>query len=123
MKMSGIVLYVQDVEKLKRFYTEYLHFEVAEEMLPSWVLLKLGELELGLHKAGITYDVSETEAGENNNAKLVFETEEDLTLLREQLLSRQVQMRELKTWGNYGFWLCDGIDPEGNVFQIKQKKS
>jgi hypothetical protein len=32
-------------------------------------------------------------------------------------------MREIKTFDNYEYWLCDGEDPEGNVFQLKRKKT
>ena len=42
--------------------------------------------------------------------------------LREQLLNQHVPMREIKTFDNYDYCLCDGEDPEGNVFQLKQKK-
>jgi hypothetical protein len=31
-------------------------------------------------------------------------------------------MQEVTTFDGYDFWLCDGKDPEGNVFQIKQRK-
>jgi catechol 2,3-dioxygenase-like lactoylglutathione lyase family enzyme len=122
MKLSGIILYVQDVEKLKKFYTQHFQFEVVEEILPSWVLLKSGAAELGLHKAGVAHDTGNITNGENNNAKLVVETEENIVTLRERLKDMQVNMKDIKTWDNYEFWLCDGFDPEGNVFQIKQKK-
>ncbi|RXK58958.1 VOC family protein [Lacibacter luteus] len=122
MNLSGIILYVQDIERLSKFYEEHFHFEVAEESLPYWILLKSGGAELGLHKAGVAMDISAGNAGENNNAKLIFETEEDIVMLREKLKSKQIQVREIKTWDDYDYWLCDGVDPEGNVFQIKQKK-
>jgi len=32
-------------------------------------------------------------------------------------------MREIKTFDGYAYWLCDGQDPEGNVFQLKQSKA
>jgi hypothetical protein len=31
-------------------------------------------------------------------------------------------MKEIKTFDNYDYWLCDGEDLEGNVFQLKQRK-
>lgn len=122
MRLSGIILYVQDVEKLKKFYTQHFQFEVVEEILPAWVLLKSGAAELGLHQADVVYDLPDTGNGENSNAKLVIETEENINTLIERLKNMQVNVGVIKTWDNYGFWLCDGLDPEGNVFQIKQKK-
>ena len=58
----------------------------------------------------------------NNNVKIVFEIEEDINSLRLKLLGKNVSMREIKTFENYDYWLCDGEDPEGNVFQLKQRK-
>jgi hypothetical protein len=32
-------------------------------------------------------------------------------------------MQQIKTFENYDYWLCDGADPEGNIFQLKQRKT
>jgi catechol-2,3-dioxygenase len=123
MKLSGVVLYVMDVEKLKQFYSKYFQCEVIEETPGQWVLLKAGNGELGLHKIGAAYTgEADNNSGENSNAKLVFETTEDIFLMHQQLRNNDINVREVKTWDGYGFWLCDGEDPEGNIFQIKQKK-
>jgi hypothetical protein len=50
-----------------------------------------------------------------NNTKLVFEVDTDIETARNELLSNGIRMREIKTFENYNFWLCDGVDPEGNV--------
>jgi hypothetical protein len=55
--------------------------------------------------------------------KLIFETEENIFELVDQLKNLKVKVDQVRTWDNYDFWVCDGSDPEGNVFQIKQKKS
>jgi hypothetical protein len=31
-------------------------------------------------------------------------------------------VKEITTFDNYDYWLCDGEDPEGNVFQLRQRK-
>ncbi|WP_430612575.1 hypothetical protein [Flavobacterium sp. JP2137] len=46
----------------------------------------------------------------------------NLKALRERLVLKNVEIRDIKTFENYGFWLCDGVDPEGNVFQLKSAK-
>jgi hypothetical protein len=40
--------------------------------------------------------------------------------LREKLLSRGVRMRDLKRYDGFAQLMCDGEDPEGNVFQLSQ---
>jgi hypothetical protein len=57
----------------------------------------------------------------DNNTKLVFEIDVDIESARAELLSKNVGMRDIKTFENYDFWLSDSTDP-GNVFQLKCKK-
>jgi len=121
--ITSIILFVQDVDKLKKFYIDYFQLEVAEEIKAEWVLLNAGICKIGLHKAGPGHLASPAKKlEENSNTKIVFETGEDIFKLREQLTANQVKIKEVKTFNNYDYWLCDGEDPEGNVFQIKQKK-
>ena len=123
LNLTTIILFVQDIEKLKQFYVNLLQLEVLEEIPSEWVLLQAGHCTIGLHQVGQQYlQHSEETSGTETNTKIVFETEEDLHVIREQLLSHHIPMREVKTFDNYGYWLCDGEDPEGNVFQLKQKK-
>lgn len=120
--LKGIILFVQDTDKLKSFYTDNFNFEVIEEIKSEWVLLNAGGFELGLHKSNQHLVSSEKSSCENSNAKIVLEIDEDIFSIRELLLKKNTALREIKTFENYDYWLCDGEDPEGNVFQIKQKK-
>jgi hypothetical protein len=87
------------------------------------VLLRAGNGYIGLHKIGDQY-LSKIKSGYkfDNNAKIVFEIQEDINKARQLLIDKNVSMREIKTFDNYDYWLCDGEDPEGNIFQLKQKK-
>jgi len=115
---------VQDVDRLKEFYIDILNFKLIEETKSEWALLKAGICTIGLHKAGDQYQYySAEDAGINSNAKIVFETEDDIKEIRKELLNKKIKMREIKSFDNYDCILCDGEDPEGNVFQLKQKKS
>lgn len=58
----------------------------------------------------------------DNNVKIVLSIEEDIYTLRNQLIAKDVRMKEVLTWDGYDFLLCDGKDPEGNVFQIEAQK-
>jgi catechol-2,3-dioxygenase len=126
MKLSidTIIIFVQNVDKLKSFYVDILQLQIVEAFQSDWLLLKAGDCKIGLHKIGNQHlDDNSSAFKFDNNTKIVFEIDIDINLLREQLLNQHIQMQEVKTFDNYGYWLCDGEDPEGNVFQLKQKKS
>lgn len=117
-----LILYVKNVELLKDFYVENFNLKVIEED-SIWVLLNAGNVNIGFHKIGDQY-LDKIEAGHtfDNNTKIVFTVDVDIELARNEFLSKNIQMREIKTFDNYDFWLCDGTDPEGNVFQLKSRK-
>lgn len=121
-QLGTIILYVKNVQLLRNFYVEHFNLKVIEED-PIWVLLDAGGVHIGLHKIGDQY-LENIEAGYlfDNNNKIVFEIDIDIESARNELVSKNIQMREIKTFENYPFWLCDGTDPEGNVFQLKSKK-
>ncbi len=119
LNLDTIIIFVQNVEKLRSFYINILKLDIVEETKSEWVLLKAGNCKIGLHKMGDLYINTDKS---NNNTKIVFEIDEDIEQLRKQLMEKAVLLKEIKTFDNYDYWLCDGEDPEGNVFQLKQKK-
>jgi catechol-2,3-dioxygenase len=124
LNLDTIILYVQNVDKLKSFYINILKLDIVEEYQSTWILLQAGNGKIGLHKIGDQYlDKSKGEFKFDNNTKLVFEIDEDINKVRGHLLNQNVVMKEIKTFDNYDFLLCDGEDPEGNVFQLKQKRN
>jgi len=123
LTLDTIMIFVQDVDKLKAFYVNLLKLDVIEETKAKWLLLKAGACCLGLHRIGEPY--READQGEykfDNNTKIVFAVDTDIFAIREDLIRNNVIMKEVMTWDNYDFWICDGEDPEGNVFQLKQRK-
>jgi catechol-2,3-dioxygenase len=121
-KLGTIIMYVKNVPLLRNFYVDHFNLKVIEEDL-TWVLLDAGGAHIGLHKIGDQY-LENIEAGYlfDNNTKLVFEIDIDIESARDEMVSKNIQMRDIKTFENYSFWLFDGTDPEGNVFQLKSKK-
>lgn len=120
--LDTIILFAQDVERLKSFYADTLQLEVLEETLSEWLLLKAGNCNIALHKIGDQYsDQNKGSFKFDNNTKLVFEVD-NINEVRDYLLNKKVLIHEIKTFPDYGYWLCDGEDPEGNVFQLKQRK-
>lgn len=123
VKLDTIILYVQNVDNLKAFYTNIFNLKIVEEYQSTWALLNAGNSKIGLHKIGEQYwDESKGSFKFDNNTKIVLEIDEDLNKVREYLINQNVAMREIKTFDDYDYWLCDGEDPEGNVFQLKQRK-
>lgn len=121
--LDTIILYVQNVDKLKAFYNDVFNLKVVEEYQSTWALLQAGNCKIGLHKIGEQYwDESKGAFKFESNSKIVFEINEDLSQVREHFIKRGISMREIKTFDDYDYWLCDGEDPEGNVFQLKQRK-
>lgn len=121
--LNGIILFVRNTGKLKSFYMDIFGLELVEEIPSEWVLLKAGACTLGLHRIGEAYlPASDTDFKADSNTKIVFEIEEDIFSQREILSEKKIKIGPVKTFDNYDYRLCDGEDPEGNVFQLKQKK-
>jgi catechol 2,3-dioxygenase-like lactoylglutathione lyase family enzyme len=119
ISMNRIILYVQDVAALKEFYTSHFGFPVTEEIEGEWVVLLAGQTELALHLAGLPYRTGQTRTGESN-AKLVFTVDSPLPELRSKLEHAGVSVGKIKRYEGFTFSLCDGRDPEGNVFQLSK---
>jgi catechol 2,3-dioxygenase-like lactoylglutathione lyase family enzyme len=123
LKLEGIILFVENVDMLKSFYVDVLKLDVVEETKSQWLLLKTGNCTIGLHKAGEQFFEAHQQPSKfENNAKIVFEIDEDIYKIREYLIAQRVAIQEVKTFEDYEYWICDGEDPEGNVFQIRMKK-
>lgn len=122
-KLDTIILYVKNIQLLKKFYVENFNLKVVEED-EIWILLNAGNVNIGFHKIGKKY-MEQIDANHrfDNNTKIVFEIDDDLEQIRKEFIEKNIVMRELKTFDDYNFWLCDGIDPEGNVFQLKKSKN
>jgi hypothetical protein len=117
--LNRIMLFVHNVELLKRFYQENFHFELKEEIKDEWVVLQSGDCELALHRSGLPSEANR-DPNATNNVKLIFETTTGLPQLRETFLRKNIHMREIKTFPGFPNPSCDGQDPEGNVFQLVQ---
>ena len=121
--LSCIILFVQDVDKLKYFYMNNFNLDLVEEIKSEWVLLKAGHCEIGLHKIGAQYmQTIEIASQSRNNTKIVLEIDQDIFTIHKELKAKNVALNEIKSWENYPYWICDGEDPEQNVFQLRMKK-
>jgi catechol 2,3-dioxygenase-like lactoylglutathione lyase family enzyme len=119
ISMSRLILYVRNVSLLKAFYQTHFAFPVVEEIEDEWAVLRAGAVDIALHRVGEPYRDLPAHAN-TSNAKIVFSVDSGLIDLREKLLATGVRMRDLKRYDGFPQLMCDGEDPEGNVFQLSQ---
>ena len=117
--MTRVLLYVRDVGRLKSFYQTHFGFRVIEEIDNEWAVLMAGQVELALHLVGQPFR-NVPLVSEQSNAKVVFSVDSGLTELRSKLERAGVPVGEIKRYRGFAYSLCDGRDPEGNVFQLSE---
>jgi len=119
--LSRIILYVQDVGLLTRFYRDILGLPVVQEIGDEWVIFRPGSCELALHRVDRPYRVADAGSWKvETNGKLVLVVTREIAELRAELIWKGVPMREVKLYPGFPGPLCDGEDPEGNIFQLQQ---
>ncbi|GAB7535825.1 VOC family protein [Burkholderia sp. 3C] len=124
LPMTRVILYTHDVRQLKVFYQTHFGLPLREEIDGEWVVLDAGGVEMALHRVGEAYRV-DGEGGaamrtHASNAKFVFRVTHDIEALHDALVRAGVPMRGVKRHAGFPYRLCDGADPEGNVFQLMQ---
>lgn len=119
--LDRIILYVQDVDGIARFYKDAFEFPVVQQIEGEWVVLRAGACELSLRRVGKPYRVADTASWRvETNAKLVFSVSGDLHEVRARLVRKGVPMGDTKAYPGLTGPLCDGTDLEGNLFQLAQ---
>jgi hypothetical protein len=84
-------------------------------------VLRTGVCELALHRVGKPYRVDDVASWRvETNVKLVISVTCELNELRAELIRKGVPMGNIKSYPGLTGPLCDGTDPEGNVFQLAQ---
>ena len=120
VSLNRIILYVRNVQVLTTFYRDAFGLPVVEEIEDEWAVLRAGQCELALHRVGRAFRSDPRSPGSSSNAKLVMAVDADLTALRQKLIANGVAMGEITSYAGFTGPLCDGTDPEGNVFQLAQ---
>ncbi|MBN3821301.1 VOC family protein [Paraburkholderia sp. Se-20369] len=119
--MTRVMLYVHDVTLLKSFYRQYFDLPIVEEIENEWIVLDAGNVELALHLAGPAFrDAASVARPRATNVKLVFSIASGLDAHRARLAGAGVTVRDLKRYDGFAYRMYDGVDPEGNVFQVMQ---
>lgn len=117
MHLTHVLLFVSDVPRMQEFYEGVLGLAVVAAE-PGFVQLAAGACVIALHAIPPEYMpviASPPVEREDGVIKLGFHVD-DVDVERARLVARGVTMREVRQWSGIAF--CDGIDPEGNVFQL-----
>lgn len=116
--LSRVILFVDEMAKMKAFYTDVVGLRELPGGDETFVSLASGGAQLSLHLIPPEYSGSDHSDREDCNVKFVFHSD-DVEADRAALVAKGVRMREISRWG--AIELCDGVDPEGNIFQISNR--
>ena len=111
------MIYVKDLSRMAAFYGEVLGLRpVAGSRSDSWAEFDAGAATLGLHaippEIASQFEITTPpQPREEYPVKLIFAVK-DLDAEQARLEALGVTMTR-RPWGS-----CDGMDPEGNIFQI-----
>ena len=112
MKLSRIIIFTPDVERLAHFYKTTFDLEEVGVASEYWAELDAGGCSIALHK------LDEASTLREGWIKPVFASE-DVPSERDRLTALGVEMSEVVSFGD--IQLCDGRDPDGNWFQISSR--
>ena len=119
--LNRVILYVQDVDRLTAFYQQAFGLAEAEAIKGEWAVLDAGPCQLALHRVGKAYRVADPALWEvDSNAKLVMTVDRPIAEVRAELIAKGARMGNIKSYPPLTGLLCDGKDPEGNVFQLAE---
>jgi len=121
-KFKRIIIFCSDVIALANFYTEIFNLKITGKSDKEWTVLKAGTIEIAFHKSGSKFLKAENQKfkGANSNIKIVLEIDSDLVSFRSELMKKKVKMKTITRVKGLSYIWCDGLDPEGNVFQVIQ---
>jgi catechol 2,3-dioxygenase-like lactoylglutathione lyase family enzyme len=113
LRLAQVVLFVKDVARMQAFYGGVLGLRPLEA-IDGWVRLDAGGTVLALHATDV--ELTEPPAARTETAiKLGFHVD-DIDRARASMVAAGIAMRDIHRFGTVAF--CDGLDPEGNVFQL-----
>jgi catechol 2,3-dioxygenase-like lactoylglutathione lyase family enzyme len=117
MRLAQLILFSGDVGRLRDFYAGALGLTVVEDT-PGWIRLDAGGVLLALHALPQEPPGSPDAPREDSWWKPCFHAD-DVDAARAALIGAGATMREPHRWNDVVF--CDGLDPDGNVFQITSR--
>jgi catechol 2,3-dioxygenase-like lactoylglutathione lyase family enzyme len=120
LKMSCVILFVDDIKKTTEFYENIIGLKLISERNDQFVSFDAGGCQLCLHQIPSEYldSSNKYEAREDSYTKVVFYSD-NVERDRAELIAKGVRMKEIVRFDSIEF--CDGCDCEGNIFQISSR--
>jgi catechol 2,3-dioxygenase-like lactoylglutathione lyase family enzyme len=123
LKVGPIQIFVSDIEKAKKWYSEILGMELIEEY-PDFkcVLMKLSEFEFDIGVPNPSWGEGWDKIKIGGRTVIFFETDDIFKTVNE-LKKKGVKFIEepyMTPWGEYKAVF---IDPDGNEFSLIQTKT
>jgi len=108
--LSEVIVHVDDMKRMTAFYRDVLGLrpDVVSEW---WTTFPTGRAMLALHGGG--------RIG-THNVRFNFDVA-DVDAVRTELATRGVELSEIRE-PIEGVRVCDGTDPEGNVFTLEERR-
>jgi catechol 2,3-dioxygenase-like lactoylglutathione lyase family enzyme len=125
MSLDQVIVFVKDLPRMQRFYCEGLQLEIVD-VSDGWVRFAAnGGASLALHAipASIAAQIEVTDPPRERSdtpIKITFRVA-DVDAARARVAERGAHMREARRSTDTA--TCDGVDPEGNVFQLRASAS
>ncbi|MCC8617095.1 VOC family protein [Xanthomonas vesicatoria] len=119
---AGLFIYAKDLPRLAGFYESFLGMS-RSHTTPDLVVLCSPDIQLIVHSmppaiaAAIT--ISDPPAKRDNAALKFFFTVPSLVQARNIASSLGGEVLQ-KQWQGPGFTVCNAVDPEGNIFQVRE---
>jgi len=124
---AGAVVYAKDLDRLTRFYAEVVDLEIVHRVDDHVVLesdcFELVIVAIPAATAGRIAISSPPERREATAFKLVFPVPDIAAARTAAAASGGVVDPAVKEWSFQGLRVCDGMDPEGNVIQLRETGS
>lgn len=119
-EVSRIILFVDDIDAMSAFYGGVLGLDKLPGDDIGFVCFAAGRCEICLHALPEQYpsEGGEYPKREDTYLKFVFRSD-DVERDRKYLIENGLRMNEIVRYGEID--LCDGADPEGNMFQISSR--
>ena len=124
---AGAVVYAKDLTRVQGFYHHVLGLGVerveSDHLVLGSASFELVIVRIPAHLAATIGSASAAHAGVETPVKLVFEVA-DLAAARATAHQHGGALYPAeREWDTGGCRVCDGLDPEGNVVQLRQRTS
>jgi predicted enzyme related to lactoylglutathione lyase len=119
---AGLFVYAKDVARLARFYEAVAEMRRVADT-PEMIVLASPDIQLLVHAIppaiAATIEISSPPARREDTALKFFLSVPSLAAARDTAATLGGDVGH-ENWRGPGFTVCNAVDPEGNVFQLRE---